>query len=157
MIYLVHVGCHLVTTCLLRHWINGRGCDQRMNIGEHGRYGHISAYRCQHVPGTNMCWAPTCQAPICTRRQHVPGANMSGANLRGPFQRGSNVPGANMSSANLTPFFSKNTPKLPFLAAKAQMKFFNFFGALSTVGSCPRLLEEHVQKNSQNLTSQIVR
>jgi hypothetical protein len=34
------------------------------------------------------------------------------------------VPGANMSGANLTPFFSKNTPKLPFLAKVAQMNFF---------------------------------
>jgi hypothetical protein len=62
-----------------------------------------------------------------------------------------------MSGANLTPFFSKNTPKLPFLAEEAQMNFFNFFFALSTAGTCPRLLGEHVQKNSQNLTTRIVR
>jgi hypothetical protein len=37
-------------------------------------------------------------------------------------------------------FFSKkNPPNLPFLAQEAKMNFFHFF-ALSTVGSCPRLL-----------------
>jgi hypothetical protein len=65
--------------CLPRYWINGRGRDQRMNIGGHGRYGQI--------------WADG--------RKHVLGANMSGPNL--------------------TPFFSKNTPKLPFLTVEAQM------------------------------------
>jgi hypothetical protein len=34
------------------------------------------------------------------------------------------VPGTNMSGANLIPFFSKNTPKLPFLTEEAQMNFF---------------------------------
>jgi hypothetical protein len=33
------------------------------------------------------------------------------------------VPGANMSGANLTLLFSKNTPKLLFLAEEAQMNF----------------------------------
>jgi hypothetical protein len=32
----------------------------------------------------------------------------------------------------------------------------SFFGIL-TVGSCPRLLGEHVKKNSKNLTARIVR
>jgi hypothetical protein len=58
---------------------------------------------------------------------------------------------------SVTPFFSKITPKLPFLAEEAQMKCLKFFFALSTVGSCPRLLGEHVQNISQNLTAQIVR
>jgi hypothetical protein len=40
---------------------------------------------------------------------------------------------------------SKNAPNLPFLAQEAQMIFFHFL-ALLTVGSCTRLLEEHVQK-----------
>jgi hypothetical protein len=83
-----------------------------------------------------MYWAPTCQAPTCTGRQYV---------------------GRQLKGANLTPFFSKNTPKLPFLAKEAQMNFFEFFFALSTIGSCPRLLGEHEQKNSQNLTARIVR
>jgi hypothetical protein len=59
--------------------------------------------------------------------------------------------------ANLTPFFSKNTPKLSFLAEEVQMNFFNFFFTLSTIGSCPRLLGEHVQNILQNLTALIVR
>jgi hypothetical protein len=75
----------------------------------------------------------------------------------GNEHRRKHVPGANTSGANLTPFFSKNTPKLPFLAKEAQMNFFNFFFALSIVGSCPRLLGEHVQKHSQNLTARIMR
>jgi hypothetical protein len=54
-----------------------------------------------------------------------------------------------------TPFFSKNTPNLPFLAQEAQVNFFYFF-ALSTVGSCPRLLGKHVQKALQKLTTRIV-
>jgi hypothetical protein len=78
----------------------------------------------------------TCRAPTCTGRQYV---------------------GRQLKGANLTPFFSKNTPKLPFLAEEAQMNFLKFFFALSTVGSCPRLLGEHVQNISQNLTAQIVR
>jgi hypothetical protein len=45
------------------------------------------------------------------------------------------------------PFFSKNTPKWSFK---------NFF-VISNVGSCPRLLGEHVQKVLQKLTSRIVR
>jgi hypothetical protein len=45
------------------------------------------------------------------------------------------------------PFFSKNTPNLPFLAQEAQMNFFSLF-ALSTMKSCPTLLREHVQKVS---------
>jgi hypothetical protein len=44
-------------------------------------------------------------------------------------------------------FFSKKAPNLPFLAQEAQMKLFHFF-ALSTIGSCTRLLGEHVQKVS---------
>jgi hypothetical protein len=44
-------------------------------------------------------------------------------------------------------FFSKNTPKLPFLAHEAQMNFLKFF-VLSIVGFFPRLLGEHVQKVS---------
>jgi hypothetical protein len=59
--------------------------------------------------------------------------------------------------ANLIPFFSKTTPKLPFLAKQAQIYFYFYSFALSIVGSCPRLLGEHVQKNLQNLTARIVR
>jgi hypothetical protein len=51
--------------------------------------------------GANMYWARTCRAQTCTGRQ--------------------------LKGANLTPFFSENTPKLPFLAEEAQMNFFNFF------------------------------
>jgi hypothetical protein len=53
-------------------------------------------------------------------------------------------------------FFSKNTPNLPFLAQEAQMKFFSLF-CTSTVGSCPRLLGEHVQKVLRELSAWIVR
>jgi hypothetical protein len=53
-------------------------------------------------------------------------------------------------------FFSKNAPNLPFLAQEAQMNFFLFF-ALLTVGSCTRLLGEHVQKVLRHLTARIVR
>jgi hypothetical protein len=52
--------------------------------------------------------------------------------------------------------FPKNTPKRPFLAQEALLNFFHFF-ALLTVRSCPRLLQEHVQKVSQKLTTRIVR
>jgi hypothetical protein len=54
------------------------------------------------------------------------------------------------------PFFSKNTPNLPFLTQEAQMIFFDFL-ALLTVGSCPTLLGEHVQNVLQKLTARIVR
>jgi hypothetical protein len=57
----------------------------------------------QYVPGTKMYRAPTCRAPTCTGREHV---------------------GRQLKGANLTPFFSKSTPKLPFLAEEAQMNFF---------------------------------
>jgi hypothetical protein len=39
----------------------------------------------------------------------------------------------NLTPKGLRPFFSKNTPNLPFLAQEAQMNFFKLF-ALSTVG-----------------------
>jgi hypothetical protein len=61
-----------------------------------------------------------------------------------------------VKGTNLTLLFSKNTPKLPFLTEEAQMNFFNFFFALSTIRSCPRLLGEHVQNISQKLTTRIV-
>jgi hypothetical protein len=62
------------------------------------------------------------------------------------------VPGA-----NLTLFFSKTTSKLPFPDEEAQMNL-NFISfALSTIGSCPRLLGEHVQNILQKLTARIVR
>jgi hypothetical protein len=98
----------------------------------------------------------------CTRRkhvgrEHVPSANMSGANMYRALTCRAPTYGHQLKGANLTPFFSKNTPKLPFLAEEAQMNFFNFFFALSIVGSCPRLLREHVQNISQNLTTRIVR
>jgi hypothetical protein len=67
----------------------------------------------------------THRAPTCIGLQHV---------------------GRQLKGANLTPFFSKTTPKLPFLVEQAQMNLNFIFFALSTVGSCPRLLEEHVQK-----------
>jgi hypothetical protein len=69
----------------------------------HGRehVGHEHVGR-EHVPRANMYRAPTCQVPICTGRQHV---------------------GCQLKGANLIPFFSKNTPKLPFLAEEAQMNF----------------------------------
>jgi hypothetical protein len=77
------------------------------------------------------------QAQTCTGRQYV---------------------GRQLKGVNLTPFFSKTTPKLPFLAEQAQMNFYFFiFYALSIVGSCSRLLGEYVQKNLQNLTTRIVR
>jgi hypothetical protein len=61
-----------------------------------------------------------------------------------------------LTRKGLRPFFSKNTPNLPFLAKEAQTFFKNFF-ALSTIGSCPRLLRKHVQKVLQKLTARIVR
>jgi hypothetical protein len=84
--------------------------------------------------------------------EHVLGTNMSGANM---YQAPTS--GRQLQGANLTLSFSKNTPKLPFLVEEAQMNFFNTLFALSTKGSCPRLLGEHLQKNSQNLTARIVR
>jgi hypothetical protein len=87
----------------------------------------------------------------CIRRKHV------GCQLKGPNLSSSNVLGTNMLGANLTPFSSKNTPNLPFLVEEAQINFFNFVFALSTVGSCPRLLGEYVQNISQHLTAWIVR
>jgi hypothetical protein len=62
-----------------------------------------------------------------------------------------------MLDAILTPFISKITPKLPFLVEEAQMNFKIIFFVLSTVGSCPRLLGEHVQNILQNLIARIVR
>jgi hypothetical protein len=55
-------------------------------------------------------------------------------------------------------FFSKKYSNLPFLAQKAKMKKNkkSFFGIL-TIGSCPRLLGEHVRKVSKTLTARIVR
>ena len=50
------------------------------------------------------------------------------------------------------PFLSKNTSKLPFLTQEAQTEILVFFAFL-TKRSCPRLLEEHVQKVLQKLTS----
>jgi hypothetical protein len=83
------------------------------------------------MSSANMYWMPT-----CIGRQHV---------------------GRQLKGANLTPFFSKNTPKLPFLAEEAQMNLFFKISAFFTVGSCPRLLGEHVQNISQNLNAWIVR
>jgi hypothetical protein len=45
---------------------------------------------------------------------------------------------------------------MPFLAQEAQTKK-NFFFAILSVRSCPRLLGEHVQKVSKKLTTWIVR
>jgi hypothetical protein len=121
MNYLVHVGCHLVTTCLPRHWINGRGRDRRMNIGGRRRYGHIRADGREHVGHEHV------------ERKHVPGANMLGANMyqaltcRVPTCTGRKHVGRQLKGANLTLFFSKNIPKLPFLAEEAQMNFILFF------------------------------
>jgi hypothetical protein len=53
-------------------------------------------------------------------------------------------------------FFSKIAPNLPFLAQEAQMNFFSHFFALLAVGSCTRLLGEHMQKASRHLTARIV-
>jgi hypothetical protein len=109
MNYLVHIGCHLVTTCLLRHCINGCGRDRRMNIGGRERYGHIRAdgreyvgrkhvldvtcraqtcTKCervglQHVPVANMYRAPTCRAPTCTGHEHVGCQHVPSANMSG--------------------------------------------------------------------------
>jgi hypothetical protein len=80
---------------------------QREQLRAHARTGMGA-----NMLGANMYWARTCRAQTCTGRQHVGRKH---------------VPGANMSGANLTPFFSKNTPKLPFLVEEAQMNFFLFF------------------------------
>jgi hypothetical protein len=88
--------------------------------------------------GTNMYRVRPCQAQTCTGRehvecQHVPGANMSDANMyRVPTCRaktctGRQHVGCQLKGANLTPFLSKNTPKLPFLAEEAQMNLKLFF------------------------------
>jgi hypothetical protein len=45
-----------------------------------------------------------------------------------------------LTPKGLRPFFSKNTPNLSFLAQEAQMNLSFYFFALSTIGSCPRLL-----------------
>jgi hypothetical protein len=53
--------------------------------------------------------------------------------------------------------FSQKTPQIcHFLAQETQMNFLNFI-AHSTIGSCSRLLGEHVQKVLQKLTARIVR
>jgi hypothetical protein len=81
---------------------------------------------------TQLHWAPTgTTVDTCGNghgREHVPGANMSGVNMyqARTCTRRKHV-GCELKGANLTPFFSKNTPKLPFLAEEAQMNFFNFF------------------------------
>jgi hypothetical protein len=137
---------------------------QATTLGANGN----NCERMREQAWARTCWARTCWARTCTghehvRREHVPGANMSGANMyraptcRAPTCTGREHVGRQLKGANLTPFFSKNTPKLPFLAEEARMNFFKFFFALSTIGSCPRLLGEHVQKISQNLTARIVR
>jgi hypothetical protein len=79
------------------------------------------------------CWARTCTGREHVGREHVPGANMSGANMyrvptcRAPTCTRREHVGRQLKGANLTPFFSKYTPKLPFLAEEAQMNFFKFF------------------------------
>jgi hypothetical protein len=64
--------------------------------------------------------------------------------------------GAHLTLKGLRPIFPKNTPNQPFLAQEALPNIFHFL-ALLTVRSCPRLLQEHVQKVSQKLTARIVR
>jgi hypothetical protein len=64
--------------------------------------------------------------------------------------------GISLTSKGPRVFFSNNAPNIPFLAQKEKMNFFHFF-ALSTVGSCPRLLGKHVQNVSRKLTARIVR
>jgi hypothetical protein len=77
MIYLVHVGCHLITTCPPRHWLNGHGHDRRMNIGGHGRYRHISTDEREHVGREHI-------GREHVRCEHVGHEHISGANLRAP-------------------------------------------------------------------------
>jgi hypothetical protein len=68
--------------------------------------------RMQEQAWVRTCWVRTCTGREHVGRQHVPVVNMSDSN---------------MSGANLTPFFSKNTPKLPFLVEEAQMNFYFYF------------------------------
>jgi hypothetical protein len=61
-----------------------------------------------------------------------------------------------LSPKERRPFFSKITSKLPFLTEEAQMIYLLFIIYLFlTKRSCPRLLEEHVQKVLQKLTAWI--
>jgi hypothetical protein len=74
-------------------------------------------------------WAPTgTTAGACANRhgrEHVGREHVLGANMyRAPTCTGRQHVGRQLKGANLTPFFSKNTPKLPFLAEEAQMNFF---------------------------------
>jgi protein required for attachment to host cells len=53
--------------------------------------------------------------------------------------------------------FFKKCSKLPFLAQEAKTKNkIKYFFAILIVGSCPRLLGEHVQKVSKKLTARII-
>jgi hypothetical protein len=45
---------------------------------------------------------------------------------------------------------------MPFIAQVAKMEFYFIFRIL-TIGSCPRLLGEHVEKVLKKLTTRIVR
>jgi hypothetical protein len=146
LIYLVHVGCHLD-----RHVIGQASADAMAptwcrawtlwaTTGRRVRTGRTDGR--EHVPGANMYRAPTCTERQHVGRQHVPGANFSGANMLG---------------ANLTPFSQKTPQNCHFLLKRPKWIFKISFFALSTIGSCPTLLGEHVQKISQNLTARIVR
>jgi hypothetical protein len=101
--YLVHVGCHLITTCRPRHRINGRRCDGWMNIGGRGRYRRIVEGGRKHVgrqcTGREHVGLEHVGRQLKglqrTRREHV-GRQIKGANLRGSTLLGTNMSGANL-------------------------------------------------------------
>jgi hypothetical protein len=53
--------------------------------------------------------------------------------------------------------FLQKRSKSAISSSRSPNEFFFHFFALPTVGSCTRLLREHVQKVSQHLTARIVR
>jgi hypothetical protein len=111
---LVHVGCHLITTCRPRHRVNGHGRDGWMKIGERRRYGRIvegghkqvghqhKGLQISNVPNTNMSGTNMsgrehvgCQLKglQCTGREHV-GRQLKG--LHSVTLLGVNKSGMNM-------------------------------------------------------------
>jgi hypothetical protein len=91
--YLVHVGCHLITTYRPCHRINGRGRNVWMKIGRRRRYGQIVEGGRKHV-GRQL------KGLHSTGREHV-GRQIKGANLCSSTLQGANMSGANMLGVNM--------------------------------------------------------
>jgi hypothetical protein len=120
-------------TAVTFHTVGSQRGSEQSEVALHATTLGANGNNCGRM--REQAWARTCWARTCTRREHVgrehvPGANMSGANINwaptctGRQHVGRQHVGRQLKGANLTPFFSKNTPKLPFLAEEAQMNFF---------------------------------